>query len=131
MSNKRQKKRPKKKYAGAAKQSLKARAEQVGREQVPSANARIIRDLMFTQNIKGNYKDYVVLAGKRLIDWQGSYDMVTEEGKTVGVQNMALVHKSKLHKIVGEQLASHFWRRGIGRINTEKSKGGGDASKQG
>ena len=120
MSRKKQKKREKKKSKVAFKQAREARVQKARDQILPTANARIIRDLMFNQKIRGNYKDFVVLAGKRLVDWQDSYDMVTEEGKTVGVQNMALVHKSKLANIVGLELAGRFWRPGIGRINTKK-----------
>lgn len=120
MATKRKKKRRKEPPAIAAKQSFQAKLERVAKERLPTPNARIIRDLMFTQKIKGNWKDYVVLAGKRLIDWQGSYDLVTEDGKTVGVKNMALVHKSKLANLVGAQLARQFWRPGVGRVNNRR-----------
>jgi len=120
MGHKRAKKRHKKKPAIAAKQRAKAKLEKMNAP-APSPNAKVIRDLMISQEIKGNFKDYVVLAGKRLIDWQGSYDMVREEdGKTVGVNGMALIHKSKLANVVGAELASNFWRPGIGRVNTKK-----------
>src|SRR5690606_26891778 len=121
MVSKRAKKDRKRPPAIAAKQSLKARLEKAAKEHLPTANARIIRDLMLTQKVRGNWKDYVVLAGKRLIDWQGSYDMVTQDGKTIGVKSMWLVHKSKLTKIVGEQLASQFWRSGIGRVHHKRA----------
>lgn len=121
MPKKNQKKRRKKAPGIAAKQAMDARVGRARQHHAPTPNAKIIRDLMITQKIRGGFKDYVVIVGKRIVDWQGSYDMVTENGQTVGVKNMALVHKSKLHNIVGAELAARFWRPGIGRRNTEKS----------
>ena len=130
MSRKKAKKRQKKKPAVAAKQSAEAKVKRMN-EAAPTANAKVIRDLMIAQNIRGNFKDYVVIAGKRLVDWQGSYDLVREEdGATVGVNGMALIHKSKLGNVVGLELARNFWRPGIGRVSNAKS-GGASATKQG
>lgn len=80
----------------------------------PTANATIIRDLMIASKVKGKFKDYVVLAGNRIMDWLGSYDVLkqTEDGiKSVGFHGMALIHKSKLRNVIGEQ-ADLFWRNG-------------------
>lgn len=81
-------------------------------------NAKMIHDLMMSENVRGNYKDFVVVAGRRLFDWQGSYDMRREsDGVSVGLPcGTALIHKSKLTDIIGEELARHFWRPRVGRV---------------
>lgn len=111
-----------KKPAIAKKQAAEARRAKEEQHRVLgkklSANAKIIRDLMSQSGLKGNYKDHVILAGKRLVDWQGSYDLVREvDGKTVGMDGMAIIHKSKLEALLGSELARDFWRSGIGRVN--------------
>jgi len=81
----------------------------------PTANAKVIRDLMLANKVKGRFKDYVVIAGTRLMDWLGSYDILheSEEGlKAAGINGMALIHKSKLVNIIGAEMAAQFWRNG-------------------
>ena len=82
-----------------------------------TANGRIIRDMMLSSKVKGNFKDFVIIAGERLLDWCGSYDILTTEGEKVSAKAVALVHKSKLRNIIGEEQARRFWRPGIGRIH--------------
>ena len=43
-----------------------------------TANAKIIRDMMQNDRVKGNYRDFVIISGDRLIDWQGSCSIVRE-----------------------------------------------------
>lgn len=106
----------------ASRHAAKANREKAAQTHLPTANAKMIHDLMVSEKVGGHYKDYVVLVGKRLVDWQGSYDMVREDGKTVGVNGMALIHKSRLVPIIGKELAKHFWRSGIGRVFHKKQQ---------
>lgn len=82
----------------------------------PTANAKIIRDLMAANKVKGKYKDYVIIAGNRLIDWVASYDIIKTEDdgsvRSAGVDGMALIHKRNLVNIIGADMASKFWRNG-------------------
>lgn len=110
-------KRTKKKPDIAHRQAAASRAKKNAAMRANSPNAKIIHNLMISEKVNGDFKDYVVLVGKRLVDWQGSYDMIREaDGKSVGVDGMALVHKSKLAPVIGDELAKHFWRPGIGRV---------------
>lgn len=86
---------------------------------VKTANGKIIRDLMLANRVKGNYKDFVIIAGDRLMDWAGSYDMLND-GKKVIAQAVALIHKSKLANVIGAEPARAFWRPTLGRVNTNK-----------
>lgn len=82
----------------------------------PTANAKMIIDLMKSRKLKGKFKDHVIIVGSRLIDWLGSYEIrIEEEGemKKFGVDGVALIHKSKLKNIIGEEPASKFWRNGM------------------
>jgi hypothetical protein len=100
----------------------------------PTANAKVIRDLMAANKVKGKFKDYVVIAGVRLIDWLGSYDILheSEDGlKAAGINGMALVHKSKLRNIIGEKMAAQFWRNGRRTNFGVESRRRGCATKQG
>ena len=77
-----------------------------------TANARTIKTLMDSVGKRGNPKDYVVLAGCQLMDYRGTYEVRRGDGATVGVnEEMALIFKGDLHKIVGEAMASRFWNR--------------------
>jgi len=91
---------------------------QAKRASLPTANARIIRDLMVSKGIKGNYKDFTILAGGCLVDWMGSYPL--EQDPVKGVQ---LVHKRRLEEVVGPEVAERFWSKATGqrRVVNRKS----------
>ena len=78
-------------------------------------NGRIIADLMHSEKMRGNAKDYVILSGSTLLDFNGTFDMRQDEG-ALSVPKVCLVHKRKLHNIIGEEQAARFWRPGFGRI---------------
>jgi hypothetical protein len=83
---------------------------------MPTDNARKIYNIMKSKNVKGKYKDYVLIIGSRLIDWLDSYEIAieVEEGtKSFGVDGIALVHKRKLKNLLGEDAASKFWKNGM------------------
>lgn len=76
-------------------------------------NEKMIADMLRATKTRGNPRDYVLISGARLIDHTGAYDLIARDG-TVGVNGVALVHKRRLHKLVGEELAALFWRRRFG-----------------
>lgn len=83
---------------------------------VPTANAKIIRDLMVSSKVKGTFKDFVIMADNRIIDWRGSYNMLhPENGAPVSVKGLVLIHKSKLRNVIGAELAKQFWHPVLGR----------------
>jgi hypothetical protein len=89
-----------------------------------AGNARVIANLMQTKGVRGNVKDFVVIAGFRIMDFQGSFDIRKEDDlTTVGIDGIRLVHKRELHGIVGEELASNFWDRRIRRRRLIPGKG--------
>lgn len=104
--------------ARSRKRADKARAADKRRAgvPVPTANAKMIKDLMAEKGLKGNYKDHVIIAGNRLINWKGSFDIQLEEGSTFGVDGVALIHKSKLHNIIGDEEARRFWHPQFRRL---------------
>jgi len=121
MSKKPKPKRKPKQSDAAKKQAAAHKKQKRDAEHMPTANAKVIRDLMLANKVKGDYRDHVIIAGARLIDWKGSYDIRREDdGKTVGVNGMAIVHKAKLANIIGEEMASNFWGS-VGRVG-DKSR---------
>ncbi len=78
-------------------------------------NRGMIGNMMRATKTKGNPRNYVLISGYRLIDRSGSYDIRTEDGQTLGMsENVALVHKRRLYRLVGEEYAALFWRRRLG-----------------
>jgi len=120
--NRKQAKKRRKKPDVSVKQAAAAERQRLLSQHLPTTNAKIIRELMVESKVKGHWKDFVVIAGKRLMDWRGSYDMTAEDGKSIGVDGMVIIHKSKLAKVVGEETALNFWRPGIGRIGLNDAR---------
>jgi hypothetical protein len=93
------------------------------KKQPSTANGKMIQDLLDQRKVKGNYKDFMVIAGNRIIDWTGSWDVFNDKGEPTGHDGVILVHKSKIHTIVGEQFARRFWHPRLGRIHpTQKER---------
>ncbi len=84
-------------------------------EKTPTTNGRVIRDMLLAEKIRGNPKDYVIISGLRLIDYNGSYDIRLENGKA-SPKTVFLMHKRKLHNVIGDEQARRFWRQGLGRV---------------
>ena len=87
-----------------------------GPKEASTDNGKMISELMHSQNVRGNPKDWTIIAGYRLVDYYGSYDIRLEDGRTTGTKSVVLVHKRNLHKFIGAEMAVKFWRRGIGRV---------------
>lgn len=92
------------------------KGEKQAQKSMPTANAKMINDLMVEDKIKGNFKDYVIISGNRLINWKGSFEIHLDEGVTTGVNGVALIHKNKLHNVIGEEEAARFWHPQFGRL---------------
>jgi hypothetical protein len=74
-----------------------------------SAAERVLRRLMRRQKVKGKARDYVALAGGRLLDCSGEY-LVERIGDAVVTR---LVHKRELHRYVPAEVAACFWSRSL------------------
>lgn len=79
-------------------------------------NTHMMKKMLQARKIKGNYKNYVIISGTRLLDYHDSYVM---SGKDI-VFGMELIHKRDLHKHVGDDLAKLFWNKSCG-IRMRKS----------
>lgn len=75
-----------------------------------------------------DYKDWVVLMANRMIEWLGSYQITPQSQASVTVEQpvsgqvdfgVMLVHKSELHKFIGE-LSDKWWHRKLGRRVQQK-----------
>ena len=111
----------------AAKVYAKRKAEhQRVLRSIPTHNAKIIVDLLVSNRVgkPSDFKNYVIITGNRLVDWAGSQDMYrVEDGKEVGrlgFNGVAIVHKRKLHNIIGDDAADVFWSRKLGRRRPPK-----------
>lgn len=78
-------------------------------------NGKLIQDLMVAREVKGDYRDFVMITGARLVDWMGSWDIFNSAGDPMGFEGVLLVHKSKLGDIVDERFADKFWDRKLKR----------------
>lgn len=82
---------------------------------IPTPNGKMVYELMLSRNVKGKYKDYVIINGSRMIDWLGTYEMIVVEKnmmESLKINGIALIHKSNLHKLLGKETASKFWTCG-------------------
>lgn len=78
-------------------------------------NGKLIQDLMVARGVKGDYRDFVVITGARLVDWLDSWDIFNGKGDPVGFEGVLLIHKSKLETIVDEKFAAKFWDKMLRR----------------
>lgn len=82
-----------------------------------TTNGRIIADMLHSEKMRGNAKDYVVVSGSSLLDFDGTYEMRLDDAK-LKVPSVALVHKRNLRKIIGDEQAARFWKPGYGRVRS-------------
>lgn len=78
-------------------------------------NGKLIQDLMVAREVKGDYRDFVMITGARLVDWLGSWDIFNSAGEPMGFEGVLLVHKSKLGTIVNDKFADKFWDQRLKR----------------
>jgi hypothetical protein len=80
-------------------------------------NAKMIVEAMKEAKIKGNYRDYVLLVGDRLIDYRESHGLAALDGlSSARVEGMAVMHKKRLKNILPEDVAALFWHPRLGRM---------------
>ena len=79
-----------------------------------TVNGRIIADMMHTQKMRGNPKDYVILSGSSLLDFDGTYEVRREVGKALAL--VCIVHKRNLQNVIGPKESARFWKPGFGRV---------------
>jgi len=95
-----------------SKRRLKKKRKQRRREERPlpqglTKNGERIFNTMRDNKVKGNWKDWVLFVGDQMIDRYGTYTITRGEDAPPDV--IALVHKSKLAKILGEKFGGMFW----------------------
>ena len=85
-----------------------------------TVNGRIIADLMHSEKMRGNLKDHVILSGSSLLDYSGTFEMLIKDDdgadQKLSVSSVCIVHKRRLHKIIGVEQAERFWKPGFGRV---------------
>lgn len=113
---KRKKSKAKKRSAAINKRKIEQRTKQKKQNDInasfPSSNAKLIFQFMKTNKIKGDYRDYVLISGDRLINWDNSYNCETKNIEKDGIK---LVHKRNLKNILSEENAAVFWHPKLGR----------------
>lgn len=102
--------------SGSAPKRAKKRAKTSTKKPEPpkgiSPNGKIIWEFMVANKVKGNYKDMVLFVGDRMLDQYGTYNLTRKEtGEEAGAPStaIALVHKSKLASVLGEEQGARFW----------------------
>lgn len=98
-------------YQMKKRKSKKKVFKQVKKKPASTRNGELIRDCMLAKGVKGDYKDFVMLVGARMIDWVDSWDIFKPDGTPIGIEGVLLLHKSQLHRIVDEKFAEKFWNR--------------------
>lgn len=118
-----QKRKNKLKKRPSARAGTKKKKQEIKKEIGPSTpNGKLIQDLMDKKRVKGNYKDYVVIASTRLIDWIEAWDIFNSQGEPMGFDGVVLHHKSKLAGMLDEKFATRFWNKKLGRRVTPTQK---------
>lgn len=69
-------------------------------------NGQFVFSIMKSKKIRGNYKDYVVLAGNKLFDRYGIYEVVCINKDTDIIE---VVHKSDLTERIEGRLPELLW----------------------
>jgi len=94
---------------------LAARASYEDWKAGKTPNGKMILDIMTAHKVNGNFKDYVVIVGSRLVEYRRSYDIKLEDGKSLGVNGISLIHKSRLKNVIGDEAAAILWHPILGR----------------
>ena len=77
-----------------------------------TANGKRIFEMMRDENVKGNWKDWVLFVGPQMIERYGTYTINFRKKKgddPIQSEITALVHKSKLSNIIGGEFGKLFW----------------------
>jgi len=92
----------------------KKKAKRKGPREASTANGKMISKLMHARKIRGNPKDWCIIAGARLIDYHGGYDIKHEDFTTLKHEGVVLIEKRKLHLVLGFEIGAKFWNRKVG-----------------
>jgi hypothetical protein len=111
--SKKRKKREEKTPPAALKKVAHA-APKAGKKRPQTPNGQLIQDLIDKAQVKGFYKDFVVIVGRRLVDWTGSWDMYGSDGQSIGIEGVKLLHKSKLKGLIEGPLLDKLWHPTLG-----------------
>lgn len=81
-------------------------------------NGKNVHECMAEAGYTGDVRDYMVLVSDRMIDYQGSYNLVVKSGGklSVGDDEIRVMHKKRLKNIIGEEAAKQFWHPTFGRL---------------
>lgn len=79
-------------------------------------NAKKIVDFLKSEGIKGDYRDYVLFVGDRLIDYRKSHNIAGLRVKQTNQVGIALVHKKQLIHLLPKKIALLFWHPTMGRL---------------
>jgi hypothetical protein len=79
-----------------------------------TSDGKLIQGLLEATGTKGVYKDYVVIIGARMIEWNGAVDVVLVPDAPLA-SAPALIHKKDLHRFIGDA-ALQYWSPKIGRL---------------
>jgi hypothetical protein len=81
---------------------------------IKTANGKMIAEMMIEAGIKGDYKDYILLIGERIVEYRRGFTVIFEEG-VEPISGVRLVHKKDLHRIIGDD-AHKLWHPTCGRL---------------
>lgn len=73
-------------------------------------NKELIRKLMKHKGRRGNFKDYVVLSGELMHDYQDKYVVQRVDGRADDDTKL-LLHKRWLYQFIRKEQAEAFWNR--------------------
>lgn len=80
-----------------------------------TANGQRIQSMLLSLGWDpGRYKDYVVIFGTVLLDWKDRYEATRTDGSPLTTNQILAVHKSKLHGMIPDKIASLFWHKSTG-----------------
>lgn len=114
----------KKKSKEKKKHSIKVEKEKKQRQQEKRSlilkklkgNSLLIQKLLFEKNIRGDYRDFIVLSGPRLYHYFGVLELADQKGRNLNSNDMILMHKKEMWKIFDEETTLKFWHPKLGRL---------------
>lgn len=82
-----------------------------------TTNGRIIADMLVREKMGGNPRDFVILSGTSMLEYNGTWEVQLDDGYKLRFTGVLLVHKRKLHTFIGAEQAARYWHLGR-RVNT-------------
>ncbi len=117
MTTKKQKKGISAKETRRREKQAKKQAKKLGQVQASTPNGQRIVNTLVSSGIgsPARYKDYVLFVGDRMLDWAATHTVVRESQEAEESGDIFVLHKSKLHQVLGDDIAKDFWDRGKAR----------------